>query len=60
MKNLLKEEKKLPLTFKYIEHFRTKKKNKINNSTASYVLCKKYQTDYLLRENPIKPLTRLL
>lgn len=60
MKHLFKEEKKLPLTFKYIEHFRTKTNNKTNNAKGSYVPCKRYYTDYLLRENPTKPLTRLL
>jgi len=60
MKKLFKKEKnKLPLTFKYIEELRTKKNNK-NNSTGNYVPCEKFQTDYLLREMPIKSLTRLL
>lgn len=61
MKNTIKKEKnKLPLTFKFIEEFGIKKTNEKNNITINYIKCGVYQTSYLMREKPIKPLTRLL
>lgn len=61
MKKLFKEEKnKLPLTFKFIEKFGTKESNKKDSISINYVKCETYQTDYLMRERPIKALTRLL
>lgn len=61
MKKLFREEKnKLPLTFKFIEKFGTKKSNDKNSISINYIKCELYQTDYLMRERPIKALTRLL
>ncbi|MGG7553519.1 hypothetical protein ACQ7CX_23200 [Chryseobacterium arthrosphaerae] len=61
MKNLFhKEKNKLTLTIKYAEHLRTQKNSDNNTATIRYVPCKKYQTDYLLKERPIKSFTRLL
>ncbi|REC59338.1 hypothetical protein DRF65_26630 [Chryseobacterium pennae] len=61
MKKLFKEEKnKLPLTFKFIEKLGSKKSNDKENISTNYIKCETYQTDYLMRERPIKALTRLL
>lgn len=59
MKIKVKEKNKLPLTFKHIESFNDQKPKKPND--VVYVLeCKKYQTNYYIRERPIKSLNRLL
>ncbi|MCS4305364.1 hypothetical protein M2372_004862 [Chryseobacterium sp. BIGb0232] len=61
MKKLFKEEKnKLPLTFKFIEKLGSKKSNDKESISTNYIKCETYQTDYLMRERPIKALTRLL
>ncbi len=59
MKIKVKEKNKLPLTFKHIEPFNNQKLKKPND--VVYVLeCKKYQTNYRIREKPTKSLNRLL
>ncbi|AZA79209.1 hypothetical protein EG347_17695 [Chryseobacterium sp. G0186] len=61
MKKLFKDEKNnLPLTFKFIEKFGSKKSNEKSSISINYIKCEIYQTDYLMRERPIKALTRLL
>jgi len=50
--------KKLPLTFKFITEYRNKNCNK--NGEVYYVECKKYQTNFYVREKPVKPLVRML
>lgn len=61
MKKLFREEKnKLPLTFKFIEKLGSKKSNDKESISTNYIKCETYQTDYLMRERPIKALTRLL
>ncbi|MDW9382645.1 hypothetical protein GFU89_20930 [Chryseobacterium sp. JV558] len=59
MKIKVKEKNKLPLTFQYIEKFNDQKLKK--NNDIIYVLdCEKYQTNFYIREKPIKSLNRLL
>ncbi|MGI9582687.1 hypothetical protein ACR1PO_15945 [Chryseobacterium sp. RRHN12] len=59
MKIKIKEKNKLPLTFRYIETFNDQKRKKPND--VVYVLtCEKYQTNFYVREKPVKSLTRLL
>lgn len=59
----IKEENKLPIVFDYLE-IKIKPKNKevkYNNSSMQYLLsCKKFQTDYYVREKSVKPLVRFL
>ena len=59
MKNIF-EKKKLPLPFKYMEVIRTKKNGVSRNEVVYYVKSKKYQTDFYVREKPVKPLARML
>jgi len=59
MKIKVKEKNKLPLTFKHIETFADQKLKKPND--VVYVLtCEKYQTNFYIREKPVKSLNRLL
>jgi hypothetical protein len=59
MKIKIKEKNKLPLTFRYIETFNDQKLKKAND--IIYVLdCEKYQTNFYIREKPMKSLNRLL
>lgn len=60
MKKLYKENNKLPLTFKYIEIFKTKNVSKIHSSMVYSLPSEKYQTEYHVREKPLKQLTRLI
>jgi len=62
MKNNINETKLLPLTFKYIEIFKNKasSKNNKNESVIYFIECQKYQTNFYIRERPIKSLNRLL
>lgn len=61
MKKKIKEQHKLPLTFKYVETFNIKKSEKnIRKDIIYFTECKKYQTDYYVREKPAKPLIRML
>lgn len=57
---LYNEKNKLPLTIKYMESFREQTNKTHNEYKVRYVKCKKYQTDFLIREKPFKALTRLL
>lgn len=61
MKNTYKEKHKLPLTFKYMEVFRKKNTKKNYGENVIYFIeCKKYQTNFYVREKPVKHLTRML
>jgi len=61
MENIIKEKHRLPLTFKYIETINKKSSDKIEKENIIYFIrCTKYQTDYYVREKPVKPLTRML
>lgn len=60
MKKKLKEKNKLPLTLKYIENFRDVSAEIQNSHKLNYVVSKEYQTDFLTRIQPTKPLVRLL
>lgn len=60
MKKLYNEKNKLPLTFKYLEIFKTKNVGKIHSNMLYFVPSEKYQTDHHVREKPLKQLTRLL
>ncbi len=56
----IKEKHKLPLTFKYIETFNTKKSKQNIKDIIYFTECKKHQTDYYVREKPTKSLVRML
>lgn len=60
MKNIPKEKHKLPLTFKYIEFSKNKLSFKSKTKLTFFVECEDYQTEYLIRSRPCKPITRLL
>jgi hypothetical protein len=60
MENKFKEKHKLPLTFNYIELIRKTNTEKENKNIIYFISCKKYQTDFYVREKPFKPLTRML
>ncbi|SEW38733.1 hypothetical protein SAMN05421841_2501 [Chryseobacterium wanjuense] len=60
MKPKLKEKNSLPLTFKYIELFKTQNLKKLDANTIFYIPCDKYQTNFYIREKPFKPLVRML
>lgn len=56
MKHIIRNEKNpLPLTFKYMDYYR-----KIETPKIYFLKSKKYQTDFYVRERPLKPLIRLL
>lgn len=60
MKTLYKEKHKLPLTFSYIESF-TNKNTRLNRQNIIYFIdCKKYHSNFYVREKPVKPLIRML
>lgn len=54
------EKNKLPLTFKYIEFSKNKAPIKKKSNLMFFLECNKYQTEFLVRERPYKPITRLL
>lgn len=60
MNNQFQEKNKLPLTFKYVEVSKNKNVGKLNSKIIYYLKCQKYQTDFLVRLHPFKPLTRML
>ncbi|KPE50180.1 hypothetical protein AOB46_15625 [Chryseobacterium indologenes] len=60
MKNIIQEKNKLPLTFSYLEIIKRKKTIRKSVQIAYYTKSKKYQTDFLLIEEPEKSLVRLL
>lgn len=62
MKNNFNETNPLPLTFKYIETFKNKVPSKDNKKedVIYFIECHKYQTNFYVREKPVKSLTRLL
>lgn len=60
MKEKFKEQHKLPLVFKHIDFFENKNILKIDSNTMYVLKCKKYQTNFYVRERPVKPLIRLL
>jgi len=59
MRYEIKEKHELPLTFKFVDEYRSKKSDK-KGSDVPYGECKKYQTDFLMQVKPHKPLVRLL
>jgi hypothetical protein len=60
MKKLYNEKNKLPLTFKYLEIFKTKNVSKIHSNMLYFVPSEKYHTEYHVREKPLKPLARII
>lgn len=60
MKNMFEEKNNLPLTFKYMEVIRTRRIAVSRNKITYYVKSKKYETDFYVREKPVKSLTRLI
>ena len=61
MKIKIKEKHELPLTFKYIEPFRKdKNKRSKREDTIYFVPSEKYNTDFMVREHPLKSLIRML
>ncbi len=62
MKNNFNETNALPLTFKYIETFKNKvsTKGKKKEDAIYFIECKKYETQFYVRQNPVKHLVRLI
>lgn len=60
MRKKFKEKQKLPLTFKYIELFKSKNIVKLNSNITYYLQSEKYDTSFLSREKPLKHFTRML
>jgi hypothetical protein len=61
MKKKFKEKHLLPITFRFVEEFRKDKNKRCKREDTIYFMpCEKYNTDYLVREPPLKSLTRLL
>lgn len=60
MKKMFEKNDNLPLTFKYMEVIRTRRSGVSRNKITYYVKSKKYQTDFFVREKPMKSLTRLI
>jgi len=59
MKENFGEKHKLPLSFKQMEY--CEHTGKKNNKKIIYILkSEKYQSNFYVREKPVKPLTRLL
>jgi hypothetical protein len=59
MKENFGEKHKLPLSFKHIEY--CEHKSKRSDKKIIYILkSEKYQSNFYVREKPVKPLTRLL
>lgn len=59
MKENFGEKHKLPLSFKQMEY--SEHTSKKSNKKIIYILkSEKYQSDFYVREKPVKPLTRLL
>lgn len=59
MKENFGEKHKLPLSFKQMEY--AEHTSKKNNKNIIYILkSEKYQSNFYVREKPVKPLTRLL
>lgn len=56
MKYQIKDKYQLPLTFKFVDEYRTKN----TDQRLPYVKSEKYQTDFLLQVKPYKALVRLL
>ncbi|KFE97283.1 hypothetical protein IX38_20785 [Chryseobacterium luteum] len=60
MNKKFKEKNKLPLTLKYMECFRVNNPKIEDIYKNDYIVCKEYQTDFLMKAKPVKSLTRLL
>lgn len=60
MKKIFNEEHKLPLTFQYLEIIKKKKTNRKTAGTVYYLESKKLRTDFMLMEEPPKPLVRFI
>ncbi|BFO66549.1 hypothetical protein KCF3NO3_25320 [Chryseobacterium sp. KCF3-3] len=60
MKKKFKERNKLPLTLKYIENFRGASAEIQDSHKINYVTTVEYQTNFLMRIKPTKPLVRLV
>ncbi|REC77618.1 hypothetical protein DRF60_11600 [Chryseobacterium elymi] len=59
MKENFGEKHKLPLSFKQMEYYEHRSKK--SNKKIIYILkSEKYQSNFYVREKPVKPLTRLL
>lgn len=55
----IEERNKLPITFKYIE-FIDRKKIFSGKGKMTFIQCERYQTDFYIRERPVKALIRML
>jgi hypothetical protein len=62
MKNNFNETNLLPLTFKYIEIFKNKVSSKDNKKedVIYFIECQQYQSNFYIRQKPMKSLNRLL
>lgn len=60
MKNNFKEKHKLPLTFKNVTKLKINVNEKRNSNTLYFLECERCQTNFYIREKPLKFLTRFL
>lgn len=60
MKKKYNEKNKLPLTYQYLDIFKTKYSAKLDSNSLYFLKSEKYQTDHHVLEKPLKPLVRLL
>jgi hypothetical protein len=56
----IKEKHKLPLTFNYMESFKTQNTGNKMNDIIFFIKCEKYQSNFHVRENSGKALVRFL
>jgi len=59
-KRKIKEKNKLPLIFNHIDFVKNKNLGKIDSNVTYFLENEKYQTDFYVRERPLKHLTRLI
>lgn len=59
MKIVFNEEKKLPLTFKYIEVFGNRNADH-SKKERRYIKCEKFKTEFYEQMLPVKALVRML
>ncbi len=60
MKKKIKEKNKLPLIFKHIDFVKNKDLGTLDSNVVYFLENEKYQTDFLVKERPLKHLTRLI
>lgn len=56
----IKEKNKLPLIFKHIDFVKNKNIGKLDSNITYFLKYGEYQTDFYVRERPVKSLVRIL